>query len=239
MSADRDDVGSSPVLPVEHPERPRAVTRPAVPPALRGPLAALAALGALTAAVLAVLVAGGSVGLPVDDAVRAAVAERWPSPGAPALLIDFLGDPRAVLVVIAVLVAACLALGRRRLAVVAFVGPGLTGVLTTGLKPVVDRTIHGDSLAYPSGHTGAVTALALVAALLLVDVARAGRVTALLVVVLLPLAAGAVMALTQVALDAHYPTDTLGGFGTAVAVVVAAALAVDVAADRRAGRAAP
>jgi undecaprenyl-diphosphatase len=207
--------------------------RPAVTPALRRPLAAAAAVAALAVVALGLAVGGGTVGLPVDDAVRTAVAAWWGPPGRVALLIDFAGDPKAVVAVVGVLAAGCLVLGRRRLAVVAVAGPVLTGLLTSGLKPVFDRTIHDESnLAYPSGHTASVTALALVVALVLVDVARARPVPAALLIVLLPAAAGVTMALSQVALDAHYPTDTVGGFCTAVAAVTAIALLVDGVADR-------
>ena len=41
------------------------------------------------------------------------------------------------------------------------------------LKPLFDRTLGG-ALAYPSGHTAALTALAIVAALLLVSLLRVG-----------------------------------------------------------------
>ena len=41
------------------------------------------------------------------------------------------------------------------------------------------------------------------------------------------------MAVTLTALDIHYPTDTIGGFGTAVAVVLAAALVLDRLAEAR------
>jgi membrane-associated phospholipid phosphatase len=109
----------------------------------------------------------------------------------------------------------------------------LTGLLTTGLKPVVDRTIHGDNLAFPSGHTASSVAIALVVALLLVELLRAGPVATFLLVAALPVAAGAVMALTQVAMDAHYPTDTVGGFCVAVAAAIASALLIDRAADHR------
>ncbi|WP_214401532.1 phosphatase PAP2 family protein [Pseudonocardia lacus] len=210
--------------------------RPAAPTVLRGPLTALAVVTGLTTAVLAVLVAGGSVGLPVDTELHTAVATWWGEPGRPALLIDFLGDPRSVAVAIAVLAAVCLALGRRRLAVVAVLGPVLTGALTTGLKPVVGRTIHGDNLAYPSGHTASSTALAVVAALLVAGVIGAGVVGALLLVVAMSTVAGGAMALAQIALDAHYPTDVLGGFCCAITVVAAVALLVDRALDRTAGR---
>lgn len=52
-------------------------------------------------------------------------------------------------------------------------------------------------------------------------------------------AAGATMTWSQVAIGAHYPTDTVGGFCTAVAVVPATALLVDWFRARRHGTADP
>jgi undecaprenyl-diphosphatase len=220
---------------VGSPERASAWARPAVAPALRRPLAVIGVLATSLVTLLAVGVSGDQVGLPLDETLSAAVTAAWPDPygGSLALLIDFCGDPRAVAVMVAVMVAACLALGRRRLAVLAVAAPVLTGLLTTGLKPVVDRTIHGDNLSYPSGHTASSVAIALVVALLLVDLLPIGRIGALLLVAMLSVAAGSVMAVTQVALDAHYPTDTLGGFGTAIAATVLSAALIDRAGERR------
>jgi undecaprenyl-diphosphatase len=45
--------------------------------------------------------------------------------------------------------------------------------------------------------------------------------------------AAAVMAWAQVLLNAHYPTDTFGGFCATLAVVPAVAWAIDWIADRR------
>jgi undecaprenyl-diphosphatase len=50
------------------------------------------------------------------------------------------------------------------------------------------------------------------------------------------LVAGAAMGWAQVALGAHYPTDALGGWCTALAVTPPAARVVDLLADRLTGR---
>ncbi len=75
------------------------------------------------------------------------------------------GSPTAVVMFALITAAVCLSLGRRLLAVLALVGPGVTGVATTLLKPALGRTL-GEGFAFPSGHTGGATALGLVAALL-------------------------------------------------------------------------
>ena len=106
--------------------------------------------------------AGTSTAGAVDARVDAVVdplgaAHRWLVRHAAAL-----GSPPSVVVLAFALSAMCLLLGRRRLAVLAVVGPGLTGVCTTLLKPALGRTFDG-GFAFPSGHTGGATSLGLVA----------------------------------------------------------------------------
>jgi undecaprenyl-diphosphatase len=163
----------------------------------------------------------------LDRWAQTEVESLLPQPGPGALLIDHVGAPLVTAVLAGLLAAACLVLGRRRLAVVVIAGSGLAGVVTTVLKPVIDRTIHGSNLSYPSGHTAAATVLALVVTLLAVDLLRAGRLSGMLVIVAGAGAAGALMSWSQIAMGAHYPTDTVGGFCTAMAVVPATALLVD------------
>jgi membrane-associated phospholipid phosphatase len=154
-------------------------------------------------------------------------ATLWPHPGTSALIIDAAGSPVVAAALGILLAACCLLAGRRRLALLAVAGPGLAVVTTAVLKQVVQRTIHGANLSYPSGHTAVATALALVLGLLLVDVLRLRRLPALVLLGLITTAVGAVMAVTQIALSAHYPTDTLGGFLSSVATVPVSAFLVD------------
>ena len=204
----------------------------ALPNSLRRAAAWVAAAAAVAVGALGVRYEGLSrsshTDRVLDRAVQSSVPDKerlfslHPLPGQPAL-----GDPagrpaRGARVV----------LSRRRLAVLAVLGPGLTGVATTVLKPVFDRTLGG-APAYPSGHTAALTALAIVTALLLVSLIRVGTVWKAVLVGLAALGAGLAMAVTLTVLDIHYPTDTIGGFGTAVAVVLAAALVLDRVAEAR------
>jgi membrane-associated phospholipid phosphatase len=212
---------------------------PALPPALRRPIWIMAVLAALVVAVLAAHYSGETAAGRLDSWAQTAVASLLPHPGPGTLLIDLLGEPLVTAVLAALLAAACLVLGRRRLAVVTVVGSGLTGVATTVLKPVIGRTIHGSHLSYPSGHTAAATVLALVLTLLAVDLLRAGRLPGVLLILTGAGAAGATMTWSQVAIGAHYATDTLGGFCTAIAVVPATALLVDWSRSRRHGTANP
>lgn len=204
------------------PDAPRALSAP-----LRGPLAIVAILAALVFTVLAVRYAGAVAAGRLDKWAQSAVQSLLPEPGLGALLIDFLGEPLPAIALVGLLAAVCLAVGRRRLAVVAVAGSAMTGVATTVFKPVIGRTIHGGFLAYPSGHTAAVTALALVVMLLLVDLLGAGKLPGLLLILSGASVAGGAMALSQVALGAHYPTDTVGGFCAAIVIVPATAYLID------------
>lgn len=207
---------------------------PSLPPQLRGPMATVAVLATLVLALLGILYSADS---------GPGAFDRWAQPAfddveAPlsyvALLIDFGGEPLGAALLVAAILAGCLVLRRRRLAVLSVAGPGLTVAATTVLKPVVGRTIHGSHFAFPSGHTALATALALVLALLAVNLLRSGRLPGVLLVLVAASAAGTAMAWAQVTLGAHYPTDTLGGLCTALAVVPATAWLIDRIADRRA-----
>ena len=222
--------------------RPEAEVRPApavLPPALRARLGAIAVLAALVVVVLGVLYAGHSaagrvdrwVVLPTADSVR----PPWRNV---ALALDFWGEPAGAAVLFVVAATGCLLLGRPRAAVLAVAGPALAIGTTALLKSLVGRTIHGpDNLSYPSGHTAFATALALVVALLTTGRLGLGRTGGTLLVLTAALAAGAAMGWAEVALSAHYPTDVLGGWCTALAVIPATAWLVDRVADaRRPGR---
>jgi undecaprenyl-diphosphatase len=205
-----------------------------LPPALRGPAAVVAALSALVFTALAQRYEGESAARWLDGRVQTLVGTSGPGRSISDAVI-VIGNEITVAVVAVVLSGIALVLRRRRLAVLMIVGPGLTGLATTTLKPLVGRTYHGD-FAFPSGHAGGATALGVVAALLLITVLRtSGRASALL------LAAGALlsgggMGVALIADREHYPTDTIGGFCVALAVVLASALVIDWICERPAWR---
>ncbi|MEU1850904.1 phosphatase PAP2 family protein [Streptomyces sp. NPDC019990] len=204
-----------------------------LPPSLRGWLGLIATLAALVVVVLGGLYAGDSEPGTVDTRILAAVGEPGPPWRDVALATDFLGEPTGAAALVVAAAAGCLLLRRPRAAVLVVAGTGLAVGTTKLLKPLVGRTIHDGHLSYPSGHTAFLTALALV--VVLVGTGRRpglGRTAGTSLVLAAAAVAGAAMGWAQVALDAHYPTDVLGGWCTALAVVPATAWLV----DRTAGR---
>ncbi|MFI7001007.1 phosphatase PAP2 family protein [Nocardia sp. NPDC050175] len=106
---------------------------------------------------------------------------------------------------------------------------GLNSVLW---KPLWDRHLH-DYLAYPSGHTVHLVAIA-TAFIVLVDSVRA-RVIAFAVAVLALLAA----AVGMIGLDYHLPTDIIGGAAVAIAMVLALCWPAQLFINRRPDRSDP
>ena len=210
----------------------------ALPRTLRRPAAAAVALAALGFVVLAARYAGGSKAGWFDGHIEHVVDALTPDPSRLSEMV-ILGNPLPVVAAAGILGGVSLMLGRRRLAALAVIGPGLTGVVTETFKPLIGRTIEGGGLIYPSGHTGAATALGLVAALLLVNLLRPGPRAGATLLAAGALLSGGGMAVAVIVGGFHYPTDTAGGFCTAVAVVLGTALLLDRWADGRSGMASP
>ncbi|RSN63849.1 hypothetical protein DMH12_04920 [Streptomyces sp. WAC 04229] len=197
---------------------------------------AIAALAALVVVALGVLYGGAGGPGAVDARVGAAVDGAGTSWRHVALATDFLGEPGGAAMLVGAAAAAALLLRWPRAAVFVVAGPGLSVVATKLLKPLVGRTIHDGHLSYPSGHTAFLTAFALAVALLVTGRLRLGGAAGPSLVLATATAAGAAMGWAQVTLGAHYPTDALGGWCTALAVTPATAWLVDRTADRPAGR---
>jgi membrane-associated phospholipid phosphatase len=203
-----------------------------LPGPVRRPVTLVVFVSAVVFALLAWRYAGTSSAGRVDRRVDAVVdpldAHRW--------LVEhakLLGSPPSVVALAFALSAVCVLLGRYRLAILAVVGPGITGVLTTVLKPALGRTLDG-GFAFPSGHTGGATSLGLIAALLVISLLRPGPRGAFAILAAGAVVVGGGVGAAMVASNAHYPTDTIGGFCTAVVVVCGVALVLDrVAAPRR------
>ncbi|WP_328752162.1 phosphatase PAP2 family protein [Streptomyces sp. NBC_00285] len=209
-------------------------TTAVLPPSLRARLGLVAALASLAVVVLGVLYADHSRPSRVDRWIVPPTADSVRPPlRYVAVTLDFLGEPAGSVMVVVAAVTGCLLLRRPRAAVLMVAGAGLAVGTATLLKQLVGRTIHGaDNLSYPSGHTAFLTVLAFVAALLATDRLGLGATAGTSLVIAAALVAGAAMGWAEVALGAHYPTDALGGWCTALAVVPATAWLVDQAADR-------
>jgi membrane-associated phospholipid phosphatase len=203
---------------------------PILPQALRRPVAIVAVLAALVVVTLALTFNGDSGPASFDRAVQPGLENSATAYSAWAQAVHVAGHPEGLAVLVALIVGVSLLLRRPRVAALAVLGTGLSISVTSALKPLVGRTIHGIDLTYPSGHTASATALAMIAALLVWHHLSRGAALALLYGV--ALAAGAVAAWSAAGLDSHYPSDTVGGWCTALAVVPATAWLVDHAATR-------
>ncbi|MFF7441451.1 phosphatase PAP2 family protein [Streptomyces sp. NPDC008122] len=208
----------------------RGVVSPVV---LRSWLAGIAGFGAVVLFGLGVLFAGDGRASVVDLRVWAVVDGAAPPWSYVAQALDFLGEPVGAPLLVGAAVLGCLLLRRPRAAVFVVLGVGAAVGVAKVLKSLVGRTIHGDNLSFPSGHTAFFTAFALVVALLVAGGLRVGRTVGVSLVMVSTLLAAAFMGWAQVVLGAHYPTDVVGGWCTAVAVVPAVARGVDRVADGR------
>lgn len=201
-------------------------TRPALGQGLSRPLAVLAAVGAVLLAVPAVAFAGDTGPSRPDRSIQQLVdnspADLWNVAHA----LDWLGEPIGRTVMTLALAALCLLAGRRMLAIAAVAAMVAGTLLSTLLKYVVDRRIHDGFLSYPSGHAAAGTIAATIIGLLLADLLRTDGVLGTAVVLAVSVVGGGLMAWAQILLTAHYPTDTLGGYGCGVLVTAAAVLLV-------------
>ena len=140
--------------------------------------------------------------------------------------------PAGVLTV--VIVAACLLAGRLNGAVLAAAAvPAAVGLNDGLVKPVVHRTYLG-VLAYPSGHTATVFALAAtIAVLLVVPPQSAKAAVPRLLIVGAAYVLGVVVAIGVIGLRWHYFTDTLAGAAVGIGTVCGLALLLDLSVVRR------
>lgn len=194
-----------------------------------------ALLGWVVAVVLGVRYAGGTYAGRLDNAgfhlMRSLVGNPVPvgkwAVAPPTVATRVLASLSSAVATYTVLVVAlAFAVWRRwwEVAGLALLGPaGCVLVTEVVAKPLVDRR-HEGYLSYPSGHT--VTSVSALTVLFLAGSAgwsARRRLIALGVwlVVVLCVAAG------LVAMNYHYPTDTIGGIGVALGVVLPGALLAD------------
>jgi membrane-associated phospholipid phosphatase len=204
---------------------------PLLPPSLRRPAGLVVSVAAVVFAVLAARYAGGSNARWLDHRTEKLVDELTPRSRWIVAVIE-VGSPLVVVVTAFLTAFGCLLVGRRRLALLAVLGPGAAGACAMLFQPLVGRTIEGD-WAYPSGHTAGATSLALLAAFVLVTLLRPDPPRAAALVAGIGALAGVTMTVLLVAAGWHYATDAVGGFLVAVAAVLGAALLIDALAGRR------
>jgi undecaprenyl-diphosphatase len=191
-------------------------------------------LGAIVAVTLGVVFAGRASGSRLDNQVAAALAvpHTFSSPLYVFFwIVETLADPIPAAILVLVLVAACLRFGKRRLAVLAVAGPAVADVIVIVMKRIVGRTIHGN-LTYPSTHAAHAAAFAMVTALLAATLLELEAGAAAAMVLGAAAASALMMGWALVSGSIHYATDTLAGFGIAVAAVPVAAWCTDLVADR-------
>ena len=130
----------------------------------------------------------------------------------------------------AAIAAGCLIARRLNGAVLAVIAvPVATGLDDGLLKHLFHRTYLGQ-IAFPSGHTGAVTALtATIAVLLLVPPQQAGTRKPRVALVAVACVITALVATGVIGLSWHYFTDTVAGAAVGAGTVLALALLIDLA----------
>lgn len=194
---------------------------------------------AASVAVLAVLaLAFGRSAAPgrIDTHAQTLVDQWFGSSGPLLRFFVHMADAQIVIAFALSIGILCLLARRIRLAALAVCGPGLTGVATSALQPLIGRRFEG-GFALPSGHAGGMTAMVTVMAVIGVAVAggrlrRTAAVAAGGIVVL-----SVTMSVALVANDEHYWTDTVAGSCTALTVVLGLALVLNRARPRPASTA--
>ncbi|WP_433783345.1 phosphatase PAP2 family protein [Actinomycetospora sp. CA-101289] len=200
-----------------------------LPRARRGAALALVALGAAGVAAMGFRYRGGDGPGRVDALLDPALAATSPTALQVWSFVVVLGSPLVSGALIAVLAIWAAALRRWSVAALAVLGPGCAALLAEfAIKPLVGRLSDGD-LAFPSGHTVRAVALATVVILVLLRASGPGRWRAAGMVVAGGLSLA--VALSLVALQWHYTTDTIGGALLSVAVVLAVSLGIDLVGD--------
>ena len=149
-------------------------------------------------------------------------------------LVSRIGGLTAVTALTAALAAACLAARRVSGAVLAVSGVALASALTElVLKPVVHRTITG-YLAYPSGHTTGLFALASAIAVVMLA-PRSGRPhpAVRIAVIGAAVVVASAVGIAMIGLQYHYFTDTVAGAAVGTGVVIGVAFLLDLPVARR------
>ncbi|MBF6353340.1 phosphatase PAP2 family protein [Nocardia higoensis] len=186
--------------------------------------AVTATAAALTTFALPLTFPPGGGPTPLDSAFADVVAAGPPS--APDRWLVAPSDAPVVVAALLLAVAWFAWRRRRRVAATMLVVPEVALIVNTAvLKPLFDRPLH-DYLAYPSGHTVHMVAVACTF-VLLSDSRRAGSVVAVLTgLAVVAVAAG------QVGMGYHHLTDVIGGAAAGLSIAIICCTAVELVAGR-------
>ena len=194
---------------------------------MRGPAVAVIVLAIIVIAILGMRYADQDMPGRVDRILHAVIRNRLRGGQPITSVLVRLGNPAPAAILVAAVSGVAAAARRWSGVLLAIIGT-LTAVTVTELilKPLIGRLRFGE-LSFPSGHTTAVAAVAIAAAVL-IGSAQWPRSIALRVLAALAAVAVAVgVAMSLVAQHVHYLTDTVGGYGVAVATVLGVALGLD------------
>jgi membrane-associated phospholipid phosphatase len=207
--------------------------RPLLARRMRGPALAVIVVAIIVIAVLGTRYADqdmpGHLDRNLDALVRSQLGRDEPITRT---LVD-LGDPIQLALLIAA-VAGPAALARRWSGVLLAIIGTVAAAITTDLilKPLIGRLRFGH-LSFPSGHTTAVAAVAIAAAILLLGARWPRSVILRMVAGLAAVALALGVAISLVAEHIHYTTDTVAGYCVAIAIMLALALCLDYWGSRR------
>jgi membrane-associated phospholipid phosphatase len=140
--------------------------------------------------------------------------------------VELLGDWRVVAVLTAAVSLVAMRYGGPRASAFSAAAPIIAAAASElVLKPFVGRRLDGD-LAFPSGHTTGITAVAAVVVILVIALGRPGT-TAKIILIASALVVVVAVCFALAALGDHYATDAIGGALVAAGVVSLVALVFD------------
>jgi len=185
------------------------------------------ALAIIVIAVLGMRYADQDMPGRVDRILDAVISNRLRPDRPITYVLANLGDPAQAAILVAAVAGAAAAARRWSGVLLAIVGTA-TAVTTTELilKPLIGRLRSG-VLSFPSGHTTAVAAVAIAAAILIGGAQWPRSIALRVLAAVAALAVAVGVAVSLVAQHAHYVTDTVGGYCVAVATMLGLALGLD------------
>jgi len=189
---------------------------------------------AAVVAVLGALFAGQATADGFDRTADSAIASAFSGHAGVLPRLAEPGTQIPAVVLSAIIIVACLLGGRLNGAVLAAAAvPVADGLDELLIKHLVHRT-YGGALAYPSGHTTTVVALAATVTVLLAVAPQPARTRVLRVLIMAAAwSLACVVAVAVIALRWHYLTDTVAGAAVGAGTVYGLAMVLDLPAVRR------